>query len=120
MAWPFLVSLCLGPARMSQAAPGSLPTLWIIGDSTVKNGTKGLQGRGDPISTHFDPAKIKVENFARGGRRNRTFQKEGFWEAVRTRIQPGDFVLMQFGHNDGGSPTVSYRASLKGIGDETQ
>jgi rhamnogalacturonan acetylesterase len=115
-----LMILCLGTARANQAAPATLPTLWIIGDSTVKNGTHGLQGWGDPISASFDPTKIHVENCARGGRSSRTFQTEGLWNAVLTRIKPGDFVLMQFGHNDGGSPTTSYRASLKGIGDETR
>ena len=115
-----LALLCLGILPAAQAAPAALPTLWIIGDSTVKNGTKGLQGWGDPVAAYFDSAKITVQNRARGGRSSRTFQTEGLWDAVLTQIKPGDFVLMQFGHNDGGSPTTSYRASLKDIGDETQ
>ena len=98
-----------------------LPTLWIIGDSTVKNGTKGQMGWGDPIQELFDPTKIRVENRARGGRSSRTFLTEGLWDAVLKEMQPGDFVLMQFGHNDGGRPEGVYpqgRASLKGNGDE--
>ncbi|MDQ2800164.1 MAG: rhamnogalacturonan acetylesterase [Armatimonadota bacterium] len=123
LAFLSLAFLSLIPLRATADAPPSerpLPTLYIIGDSTVKNGTKGLQGWGDPIATEFDSAKIHVENRARGGRSSRTYLTEGLWEQVRVRLKPGDFVLMQFGHNDGGSPASSYRASLKGNGDETQ
>ena len=103
-----------------------LPTLFIIGDSTVKNGSGkgegGLWGWGHPIATHFDPAKIHVENRALGGRSSRTFLTEGLWEKVRAALKPGDFVLMQFGHNDGGSLAEGDRprSSLKGNGDEAR
>lgn len=110
-----------GPAARADTPPAAPhPTLYVIGDSTVKNGTKGLQGWGDPIAAYFDPAKITVDNRARGGRSSRTYLTEGLWDSVLAQIKPGDFVLMQFGHNDGGSPTKSYRASLKGNGEETQ
>lgn len=105
------------------AAQEHLPTLWLIGDSTVRNGTKGLMGWGDPIKELFDPAQIHVENRARGGRSSRTFLTEGLWDAVLKEMQPGDYVLMQFGHNDGGSvdgPKATGRASLKGSGDDTK
>ena len=97
------------------------PTLWLIGDSTVHNNTRGLQGWGSVIESYFDRTKTCVTNRALGGRSSRTFFTEGLWEKVRSGLKPGDFVIMQFGHNDGGSlnsnPT---RASLKGIGEETQ
>ena len=119
--------LCLGLANIGQAAEAApiekaatLPTLWIIGDSTVKNGTKGQVGWGDPIGAYFDAARIRVMNRARGGRSSRTYLTEGLWKEVLDQMQPGDFVLMQFGHNDGGSPRTSYRASLKGNSDEAQ
>lgn len=118
-----LALLFLIPLRATADAPLAarpLPTLYIMGDSTVKNGTKGLQGWGDPIAAYFDSKKINVENRARGGRSSRTYLTEGLWDKVRVQIKPGDFVLMQFGHNDGGSPVRSDRASLKGNGDETQ
>jgi len=106
-----------GPA----AASGRQPTLFIIGDSTVNNHTAGQLGWGDPIAGMFDRAKLQVENRARGGRSSRTFLTEGLWEQIASRLQPGDFVLMQFGHNDGGALTdARARASLKGNGDETQ
>jgi lysophospholipase L1-like esterase len=100
-----------------------LPTLWLIGDSTVRNGTKGQQGWGDPLKELFDPTKIRVENRARGGRSSRTFFTEGLWDAVTKELKAGDFVLMQFGHNDGGSlegERATGRASIKGNGDESK
>lgn len=96
------------------------PTLWLIGDSTVNNGTKGQMGWGSVIAPLFDETKINVVNKARGGRSSRTFYTEGLWDAVLKDMKAGDFVLMQFGHNDGGSLRQSTRASLKGNGEETE
>jgi rhamnogalacturonan acetylesterase len=99
-----------------------LPTLFIIGDSTVNNSSEGLQGWGDPIAGLFDQTKIKVVNRARGGRSSRTFQTEGLWDQVLKEMKPGDFVLMQFGHNDGGAVNDDSRArgSLRGTGEQTE
>jgi lysophospholipase L1-like esterase len=98
-----------------------LPSLFLIGDSTVNTPTKGQQGWGTPIAKLFDTNKITVFNKARGGRSSRTYLTEGLWEEVRKQLKPGDFVLMQFGHNDGGPLADGRaRASLKGNGDETQ
>ena len=99
-----------------------LPTLFIVGDSTVKNGTKGQQGWGDPIAALFDKTKIKVENHAIGGRSSRTFQTEGRWDKILAAAKPGDFVLMQMGHNDGGplDDAARARGSIRGTGEETK
>src|SRR5436189_4334518 len=103
------------------AATTNLPTLYLIGDSTVNTPTKGVQGWGTPIATLFDKTKINVENRARGGRSSRTYYTEGLWDQVASALKPVDFVLMQFGHNDGGPLTDGRaRASLKGNGDETR
>lgn len=116
-----LVALIIlnAPLRAQEKA---LPTLFIIGDSTVKNSSKGLQGWGDVIGNFFDQTKIKIENRARGGRSSRTYFTEGLWDQVLAELKPGDFVLMQFGHNDGGPINDASRArgSLRGIGDETE
>jgi len=99
----------------------SQPTLYLIGDSTVNTPTKGQQGWGTPLPAFFDQSKITVVNRARGGRSSRTFYSESLWDQVRDALKPGDFVLMQFGHNDGGPlGDGRARASLKGNGDETQ
>ncbi len=97
------------------------PALYLIGDSTVRNGTGGQMGWGDPLVNEFDPAEIQVVNRAIGGRSSRTFLTEGRWDAVMAHLEPGDFVLMQFGHNDGGKPNdAKCRASIKGIGGESE
>jgi rhamnogalacturonan acetylesterase len=116
------VILTLLIATSSGAQSQRLPTLFIIGDSTVKNSAKGLLGWGDPIAAFFDQQKIRIENRARGGRSSRTFQTEGLWDQVLSELKPGDFVLMQFGHNDGGAINDESRArgSLKGTGNETE
>jgi len=99
----------------------TLPTLYLIGDSTVNTPTKGQQGWGTPLPSFFDQAKINVANQARGGRSSRTYYTEVLWDHVRDSLKAGDFVLMQFGHNDGGPLADGRaRASLKGNGEETQ
>lgn len=116
------VCLLAGTAASAQnPTEAASHTVYLIGDSTVKNGTKGQQGWGDLLGGHFDAAQIKVVNRARGGRSSRTYLTEGLWEQVLSELKPGDFVLMQFGHNDGGALTdPRNRASIKGNGDETQ
>jgi acetyl esterase/lipase len=117
------LSPAAGPLVTSAHAQEPLrPTVFIIGDSTVKTPTEGQQGWGDPIADLFDQARIRVENRARGGRSSRTFQAEGLWDQVLAELKPGDFVLMQFGHNDGGAVNDASRArgSLRGIGEETE
>jgi rhamnogalacturonan acetylesterase len=103
-------------------AQTSTPTLFIIGDSTVKNSEPNIKGWGDMIPDSFDQTKIKVVNRARGGRSSRTFQTEGLWDQVRSELKRGDFLLIQFGHNDGGPINDESRArgSLPGTGDELQ
>ena len=99
-----------------------LPTLFLIGDSTVKNswdkGTDGLWGWGKPLESHFDHSKINVENQALGGTSSRSYITQGHWERVLALVKPGDYVMMQFGHNDGGGANA--RGSLRGNGEETQ
>lgn len=101
-----------------------LPSLILIGDSTVRNGrgdgANGQWGWGEPLAQYFNPAKIKVINRALGGRSSRTYYTGGQWEQVLTLLASGDVVMMQFGHNDGGAPDEPTRArgSLPGIGDE--
>jgi rhamnogalacturonan acetylesterase len=102
------------------------PTIWLIGDSTVKNGSGkgagGLWGWGDFLNRQFDTTKISIKNYALGGRSSRTFISEGLWDKVLAKVRPGDYVIMQFGHNDGGAINDNSRArgTIKGIGEETE
>lgn len=97
------------------------PKLVLIGDSTVNNSSGEFRGWGNVIGELFDPTKIDVVNKARGGRSSRTFITEGLWDQVKPTLSAGDIVLIQFGHNDGGSLDKDRaRGSLNGIGSETQ
>jgi lysophospholipase L1-like esterase len=104
-------------------ADSTLPTLFIVGDSTVKSGvTNGMVGWGERIAPYFDAAKVNVVNHAIGGRSSRTFYTEGRWKAVLEQMKAGDAVLILFGHNDGGrigDPAGKRRASGPGTGPET-
>lgn len=101
----------------------SLPTLFLVGDSTVKSGGhNGAIGWGERIAPFFNTRKLNVVNHAIGGRSSRTFYTEGRWRKVQEQLKAGDFVLIQFGHNDGGrvgDPANKHRASLPGIGADT-
>jgi lysophospholipase L1-like esterase len=116
-----LVSLVIIAIAL-QADEGTKPTLFVVGDSTVKNSTRGQQGWGDPLIKLFDPTKINVENHAIGGRSSRTFQNEGRWDRILAAVKPGDFVLVQMGHNDGGplDDRARARGTLPGTGEETR
>ena len=98
-----------------------LPTLFIVGDSTARN--QADLGWGDHIAHYFDTSKINIANRARAGRSSRSYYNEGLWDAVLAEMKPGDYVLIQMGHNDGGTTTpqtdAKARASYKGLGDET-
>ena len=79
------------------------PVVFITGDSTVKNKDSdkdGMWGWGAQAYTVFDQDKVTCVNVAKAGRSTRSYVREGRWEQVYNTLQPGDFVLLQFGHND--------------------
>jgi lysophospholipase L1-like esterase len=97
----------------------ALPSLFLIGDSTVRNGrgdgSNGQWGWGDPLASYFDRAKVNVVNRAVGGTGARTFLDTGYWDRIMSMLKAGDVVIIQFGHNDNG-PT----GALRGTGEETE
>jgi len=103
----------------------ALPTLFLVGDSTVRNGKgdggQGQWGWGEPLVSFFDTTKVNVVNRAIGGHSSRSYITGGQWDETLALIKPGDVVLFQWGHNDGGKPDepTRARASLPGTGDET-
>lgn len=92
------------------------PVVFITGDSTVKNADKdpkGMWGWGAVANTVFDESKIDIVNAAMAGRSCRTYLNEGRWDKVYNSLKPGDFVLIQFGHNDiGAIDKPKYRAAI--------
>jgi Lysophospholipase L1 and related esterases len=108
----------IAKALMSRPAPGSTrkggnPVLFLIGNSTMRNGTKGdgsngQWGWGYYASQYFNGNLISVENQALGGMSTRTFYRQ-LWPDVRQALRPGDWVVISIGHNDNG-PFDSGRA----------
>ena len=86
------------------ATPDKHTTIFVIGDSTAakKDTTGGKVERGWAMMLQncFDPDYIVVDNHAVNGRSSKSFIDEGRWDKVLEKIKPGDYVIIQFGHND--------------------
>lgn len=84
------------------APRGKKITIWMIGDSTMSIKDEKAwpeMGWGVPFA-HFFDSSVTVSNHARNGRSTRTFITEGLWEKVISQVKAGDYVFIQFGHND--------------------
>jgi lysophospholipase L1-like esterase len=116
----------LGYLNLPRPSNLALPTLFLIGDSTVRNGrgdgANGQWGWGDYLGAQFDLDKINVVNRAVGGLSSRTYLTQSHWEHVLAMLKKGDFVMMQFGHNDNGplNDNARARGTIKGVGDDSQ
>ena len=76
--------------------------VWLIGDSTMclyEPNRAPLAGWGMPFANFFD-SSVVIDNRARGGRSTRTFISENCWQPIADSLGEGDYVLIQFGHND--------------------
>ena len=111
-----VVSVSVEPAGPEGAAGSRVPTVWIGGDSTVTN--EGAQypyapsdtycGWGAALSAYLDD-RIAVSNHARSGLTSVSFREEHHYDPVRANWQPGDYLLLQFGHNDQKLPELDAR-----------
>lgn len=119
----------IAKALMSRPEPGSTrkgnnPVLFLVGNSTMRNGTKGdgsngQWGWGFYASKYFNANKISVENQALGGMSTRTFYNK-LWPMVRTALKPGDWVIISIGHNDNGPYNEGRaRAVIPGVGNDS-
>ncbi|HTZ22210.1 MAG TPA: rhamnogalacturonan acetylesterase [Opitutaceae bacterium] len=116
-------------ALIDPAVPADprLPSLVLIGDSTVRNGVqgdgseKGQWGWGAPLTAFFDLTRINLVNRALGGTSSRSYYNT-LWPGTLAVVKPGDVVILQFGHNDNNNLANDprARATLPGIGEETQ
>lgn len=101
------------------------PVLYLIGDSTMANKPGTVQenperGWGQALQQYFE-AEVRISNHAVNGRSTKSFIEEGRWQKVLDSLQAGDFVLIQFGHNDQKlkdpkrftNPTGAYLHNLK-------
>ncbi len=89
---------------LTAATPVKKTTIFVIGDSTAANKdlSKGKTERGwaQMLQMYFDSTMIRVNNHAVNGRSSKSFINEGRWDRVVSLIKPGDYVIIQFGHND--------------------
>jgi acetyl esterase/lipase/lysophospholipase L1-like esterase len=103
--------------------PKKKTTVYLIGDSTMcdyEANRAPLTGWGMPFKNFFDSTVI-IDNRAKGGRSTRTFLSENRWQPIADSLQEGDYVFMQFGHNDEAkeekyrdryTPVPEYKANL--------
>lgn len=125
-----LVALAL-PAMAVAQVPSDTITVFMIGDSTMANKPLDKEnqerGWGQMLPIYLEGA-IKVDNHAVNGRSSKSFIDEGRWDKVREQIRPGDYVIIQFGHNDEKAkspdrytiPGSTFDANLKKFVNETR
>jgi len=88
---------------VAASAQSNFTTLHMIGDSTMANKpiipANPERGWGQMLHMYFKDS-VRVENYAQNGRSSKSFIVEGRWDKVLAALKPGDFVIIQFGHND--------------------
>ncbi len=105
-------------------------TVYLAGDSTMaekKPEKRPETGWGEMFQKYFDAAKVKIENHAQNGRSTKTFISENRWQAIVDKLKKGDYVFIQFGHNDGAkdkperyTPPEDYRKNLSRFVEEVR
>jgi pectinesterase len=111
--------------------PDKKITIFTIGDSTCANKPLENQslerGWGQVLSGFFDESFVEVENHAMNGRSSLSFLNEGRWKPILEKMKPGDYVFIQFGHNDEKAdtarhtdPETTYKAILRKYITETR
>ncbi len=117
-----LLALSLAGGVQAAETPRNPPRIFLIGDSTMANKPLELPERGWGMAL---PALlqegVKVENHAVNGRSTKSFIDEERWDQVRAALEPGDWLIIQFGHNDEkqedprryADPATTYRDNLR-------
>jgi lysophospholipase L1-like esterase len=96
------IFLLFSGAMILSSAQGDTINIWMVGDSTMAKKNKSHypeSGWGEGIK-EFVTGNAKVHNHAASGRSTLSFINEGRWKNVTDSIKPGDYVIIQFGHND--------------------
>ncbi|SDG45412.1 rhamnogalacturonan acetylesterase [Epilithonimonas hungarica] len=107
------------------------PTLFLIGDSTMSNKDnpdKNPEHGWGQVLPQFFTSGIEIQNLAMNGRSSKSFRTEGRWDKIEKQLKKGDFVIIQFGHNDQKlkdstkftNPYTQYRANLERYVNETR
>ena len=109
------LTLLLGLFFLLSAFKADKPviTIFMIGDSTMANksltGGNPERGWGQMLPGYLSE-EIRVDNHAVNGRSSKSFIDEGRWEKVISQVKKGDYVFIQFGHNDEKSDPKRYTA----------
>lgn len=107
------------------------PVLFLIGDSTMadkENPDKNPEHGWGQVLPQFFTGGIEIQNHAMNGRSSKSFRTEGRWDKIEKQLKKGDFVMIQFGHNDQKlkdsakftNPYTQYRANLERYVKETR
>jgi lysophospholipase L1-like esterase len=118
-----LITIGIAIAAFGAVALAQRPvTIFLAGDSTMaaKLPEKRPEtGWGEKLGQHFKDGSVRIENRAQNGRSTKTFISEGRWQAIVDDLKKGDYVFIQFGHNDSSkdkgeryTPPADYRANL--------
>src|SRR5437763_12462225 len=98
------LSLIILAGSVASLAQKRSPTvIYLAGDSTLAQKTADKRpetGWGEYLQIQFDETKIRIENHAQNGRSTKSFIDEGRWQAIVQKLRKGDYVFIEFGHND--------------------
>jgi lysophospholipase L1-like esterase len=100
VSFAFIILLLSSFCAFAQKQP---ITIYLAGDSTMaeKLAEKRPEtGWGEMLQQYFDVQKVRVENHAQNGRSTKTFISENRWQTIVDKLKKGDYVFIQFGHND--------------------
>lgn len=122
MKFAFLTILTLLSASIAFAQKQPI-TVYLAGDSTMAQKTPDKRpetGWGEMLAQYFDVGKVKIDNRALNGRSTKSFVAEGRWQAIVDNLKKGDYVFIEFGHNDEkidkpeiyAAPNTDYRNNL--------
>lgn len=128
-----LATLIMLGCKSAQTNENELPSvkIFMIGDSTMANkknpDENPERGWGQVLPSFFND-RVIIENHAVNGRSTKSFRDLNHWQVVLEALQPGNYVIIQFGHNDGKdtdpvrytNPQTSYRYNLIRYVEETR
>lgn len=117
------ISILLLLLTASSLAAAQQPIMvYLAGDSTMARKLPEKRpetGWGEALQQFFDETKVRIDNHAQNGRSTRTFIEEKRWQAIVDKLNAGDYVFIQFGHNDASkekvdryTPPADYRQNL--------
>lgn len=125
-----IVVLFAGVFWQSVSAQKKPITIFLAGDSTMAGKSPQRRpetGWGETLEQHFKTGTVKIENRAANGRSSKSFISEGLWQNVVKDVQKGDYVFIQFGHNDSSkekgerySPPELFKSNLAKFVDEVR